>query len=116
VNYRIHKHKVEGNHTVSIHRNKTTDSIFDLLQDKELATRCDNPEWLIFEERTALLYMSLLAKYLADIDGNQTTIGTDLNVYERINFKRVSKENGFPVVSLNLDKILPSPRANVPLE
>lgn len=113
---RIHGNKVEHYLTARVHRNKTTDSIFELLQDQGLALQNDNDEWLMFEERTALLYMSLLAKYLADIDGDQTSIGTDLAYYEKLNFKRVNENVGFPVVSLNLNKVLPSPRANVPLE
>lgn len=113
---RVHRNKVEYNFPARIHRNKTTDSIFDLLQDQGLALQNDNDEWLMFEEKTAMLYMSLLAKYLADIDGDQTSIGTDLVNYEKLNFKRVNEGVGFPVVSLNLNKVLPSPRANVPLE
>jgi hypothetical protein len=115
-NFSIHKNKIELNLTASIHKNKTTDSIFDLLQEQGLASQNDNDEWLMFEEKTAMLYMSLLAKYLADIDGDQTSIGTDLAYYEKLNFKRVNEDVGFPVVSLNLNKVLPSPRANVPLE
>lgn len=113
---RIHRNKVAHNLTTRIHRNKTTDSIFDLLRDQGLALQNDDDEWLMFEEWTALLYMSLLAKYLADIDGDQTSIGTDLEYYEKLNFKRVSDVAGFPVISLNLNKVLPSPKANVPLE
>ena len=60
--------------------------------------------------------MSLLAKYLADIDSNQTTIGTDYVIYEKYNFKRVGKEKGFPVVNFNLNHILPTPKDNVPFE
>jgi hypothetical protein len=115
-NYRVHRNKIEDNRTTRIHRNKTADSIFDLLQDKGLATRNDEDKWLVFEKKTALLYMSLLAKYLADVDGNQTTIGTNYAYYEKLNFKRVSNDTGFPVISLNLNNILPSPKANVPLE
>ncbi|WP_341966199.1 DUF6236 family protein [Flavobacterium psychrophilum] len=60
--------------------------------------------------------MSLLAKYLADIDSNQTTIGTDYINYEKFNFKRVSENDGFPVVSFNLNNVLPTPKPNVSFE
>jgi hypothetical protein len=93
-----------------IHANKTSDFLYDFLFDLGLAKREDNYEWIQFEKSTALLYMSLLAKYLADIDGNQTTIGTDYFSYEKFNFKRVSESAGFPVVSLNLDRVLPTPK------
>ncbi len=99
-----------------IHANKVSDMTFYFLEEMGLATREDNYGWLWFEQNTALLYMSLLAKYLADIDINQTTIGTDYYTYEKFNFNRVSPENGFPVVSLNLDRVLPTPKDNVPLQ
>lgn len=123
--YRIHKNKLQSDFRIhqnkignsyKIHSNKTSDSIFSLLQDLNLANRNGENEWINFEENTALLYMSLLAKYLADIDSNQTTIGTDYYTYEKFNFKRVSSDEGFPVVSFNLNNILPTPKANVPFE
>lgn len=113
-NYRIHTNKLDDNYRV--HSNKTSDSIYHFLKELNLANRDGENEWINFEENTALLYMSLLAKYLADIDSNQTTIGTDHYTYEKFNFKRVSENDGFPVVSFNLNNVLPTPKANVPFE
>ncbi|MDP9048699.1 MAG: DUF6236 family protein, partial [Bacteroidota bacterium] len=111
------RNKIEESHQSRIHRNKTSALLYEFLREKELATISDDPEWLLFEENTALLYLSLLAKYLADIDGrDQTTIGTDHQAYEKLNFKKVNDTTSFPVVSLSLDKILPTPKVNVPLE
>lgn len=112
--YRIHANKLGDSYRV--HSNKTSDSIYHFLKELNLANRDGENEWINFEENTALLYMSLLAKYLADIDGNQTTIGTDHYIYEKFNFKRVSENEGFPVVSFNLNNVLPTPQANVPFE
>lgn len=114
--YRVHSNKVEQKLTSRIHANKTSDSIFYFLSEASLAKRESHSDWLLFEKNTALLYMSLLAKYLADIDGNQTTIGTDSHYYEKLNFKRVKEDAGFPVVSFNLNKVLPTPRNDVPME
>ena len=114
-NHRIHQNKIEQKKGL-IHRNKTSDGLFHFLEDLGLATREDNDEWLKFESNTALLYMSLLAKYLADVDSEQTTIGTDFIAYEKFNFKRVKKDGGFPVVSFDLNNMLPTPNANVSLE
>jgi hypothetical protein len=111
---RIHQNKINLNSRV--HSNKTSESLFHFLEEKQLASRDETGEWLKFESNTALLYMSILAKYLADIDSNQTTIGTDRLIYEKFNFRRVSDESGFPVVSFNLNNVLPSPKANVPFE
>jgi len=112
----IHINKVGINSLARIHGNKTSDSILHFLIDRGLAKRDKQGDWLLFEQNTALLYMSLLAKYLADIDSNQTTIGTDFITYEKFNFKRVTDNAGFPVVSFNLDKVLPTPKDNVPFE
>lgn len=102
--------------TSKIHRNKTTDVITDFLYEKGLALRENNSEWINFENRTALLYMSLLAKYLAAVDSENTTIGTDYRSYERINFRRVKENIGFPVVNFNFNNVLPTPMDNVPFE
>ncbi|MCX2431112.1 DUF6236 family protein [Pedobacter sp. GR22-10] len=115
--YRIHIDKIGRDDVARIHNNKITDGIFHFLEEQGLAKRDNRQyEWVTFEKHTALLYMSLLAKYLADVDSEQTTIGTDLSTYEKFNFKRVKEKEGFPVVSFNLDNVLPSPKANVPLE
>jgi hypothetical protein len=101
----------------NLHRNKTTNNLQDFLEEQGLLSKKrSNNEWLVIERNTALMYMSLLAKYLAEIDKKQTTIGTDYGVYERFNFVRVKERDGFPVVSLNLTNILPVPIPNIPLE
>ncbi|MEI9918524.1 MAG: DUF6236 family protein [Bacteroidota bacterium] len=114
--FNIHVDKITPTSFSRIHTNKTSDSIVSFLMDLGLAKRSEDYEWLLFEHTTALLYMSLLAKYLADIDANQTTIGTDIPDYERLNFKKVREDEGFPVVSVSLDKLLPSPKPHVSLE
>jgi len=114
----IHIDKVRDSNLVArVHSNKTSDNLVDFLEEFGLAKRDKhNYEWLMFERHTALIYMSLLAKYLADVDKKQTTIGTDYGVYEKFNFKRVREKEGFPVVSMNLSNVLPTPVAGVPLE
>lgn len=115
--YRIHVNKVERNKIARVHSNKTSQGILYFLEEEGLAKRNHhNPDWLIFERNTALLYMSLLAKYLADIDSEQTIIGTDYLAYEKFNFRRVTQDKGFPVVSFSLNNVLPTPKQNVPLE
>jgi hypothetical protein len=96
-----------------IHVDKISVSAFQSLRTNGLALESNGEDWVSFEENTALLYMSLLAKYLADVDTEQMTVGTNNLLYENLNFKKVSKSRGFPVVSINLEKILPSPSDNV---
>jgi flagellar hook-basal body complex protein FliE len=114
--YNIHRNKVGSLNLSKIHNNKTSDGLYDYLESHGLATRENGYEWISFERNTALLYMSLLAKYLADIDNQSTTIGTDKMTYESLNFKKARNQNGFPVVAFNLDSVLPTPKPNVPLE
>jgi hypothetical protein len=114
---RIHREKMSDSYFSRVHRDKLTSNISDKLEDLHLINKYQsNGKWLYFENNTALLYMSLLAKYLADIDSESTIIGTDNEVYENFNFKSVDKKEGFPVVSFNLNNILPTPKDNVPFE
>lgn len=114
---RIHINKLDGSGTSPIHNNKTSSVILDFLIEQGLAKRDSSQyEWVYLEKCTALLYMSLLAKYLADIDSEQMTIGTDRVFYERFNFKRVNEKHGTPVISLSLDSVLPTPNPNVALD
>jgi murein tripeptide amidase MpaA len=111
----LQRNKKEAN-TSKIHMNKTSHTIYHYLEERGLASQSHNHEWINLEENTALLYMSLLAKYLADIDSEHTTIGTDYSSYERFNFKRAGKEKGFPVLNFNINNILPTPKDNVSFE
>lgn len=112
---RIHKNKLDL--SSRIHSNKITYGVFDFLEEKGLARKGDYyDEWFYFEEKTAFLYMSLLAKYLAEIDPEHVTIGTDNSIYERYNFRSVNGIKGGPVLSFYLNKILPTPIEDVPFE
>jgi len=118
VQSKLHIDKMRGTELTSrIHSNKTSGNLYYFLRDLGLAsTDRKDDQWYLFESHVALIYMSLLAKYLAEVDKKQTTIGTDYGIYEKFNFKRVNEVKGFPVVSLNLSGLLPSPIPNVPLE
>lgn len=113
---RIRDAKVSKLQVHRIHSNKTSHTITDFLRDRGLALKREIDCWYFFERHTALLYMSLLAKYLADISRDQTTIGTDHGIYEKFNFGRITGDETYPVISLNLSRVLPTPRANIPLE
>jgi hypothetical protein len=103
-----------SNKLVRIHKDKVSDSISDFLEEKNLAKQPKHSEWMQCDRHAFLLYMSLLAKHLAGIHSGNTTIGTDNAAYESLNFQRV--DTGIPVVSLNLNDILPAPQENVPFE
>lgn len=113
---RIRDEKIPMQPLSRIHLDKTSYVITEFLRDQGLALGKDFDGWYYFERNTALLYMSLLAKYLADISKNQTTIGTDHSIYEKFNFGRITGQESYPVISLNLSRVLPTPRANVSFE
>lgn len=112
----VHSNKVNNSTKPRIHSNKTSIGIFEFLEDKGLAIREDGGEWMLFEQNVAFLYMSLLAKYLADIDKEHTSIGTDNEIYENFNFEKVYKTKGFPVASLALKNVLPVPKNEVSIK
>lgn len=114
--YGASKKNTEERHWSRIHRNKTSDSLFRALAQKGLAKRHDDSDWYKFETNTALLYMSILAKHLAGVQKKSTVISTDYAVYEALNFRQGTREQGAPVVNFNLNKLLPVPIDNVPFE
>jgi hypothetical protein len=99
-----------------IHEDKVSNSLMHYLEEKGLAQREPNSEWYFFENNTALLYMGLLAKYLADIDINLTIPGTNFEIYEELIFSALSKSEGFACLRTNLVNTLPVPREDVPLK
>lgn len=102
-----------------IHRNKTTRDILDFLSERGLASNefdYEYHEWLKFEEKTAMLYMSILAKYLAAINPENTTIGTNMKSYEKFNFHRPGIEDVSPAISLKLQQLIPTPKQSVSLQ
>lgn len=97
-----------------IHYDKVYETIFHFLKQNGLA-RKKNSEWYLFEEKTGLLYMAMLAKYLADIDIQATIPGTDRREYERLIYDAPSRSEGFLCLDARFSNALPIPRDDVPL-
>lgn len=114
--YGASKGNVEQRYWSEIHSNKTSNTIYYTLEEKQLARPSSKQSWYEFETNTALLYMSLLAKHLAGIQKNPTIIGTGFSIYESLNFKAPSKSEGELVTNLSLNNLLPVPIDNVPFE
>lgn len=97
-----------------VHRNKVSDRIYEFLNSQGLAERNkENWNWILMEEKTSLLYMSLLAKYLADIELDFAVPGTDRIEYEKIIYGATSHQNGFVSFDTKLIDILPTPHREV---
>lgn len=99
-----------------IHLDKVSARLFSFLERTGLAAvDSENPEWYLVEEKTALLYMAVLAKYLADIDIQATVPGTDRREYERLIYDAPSRWRGFVCLDTRFRNVLPIPRDDVPL-
>lgn len=99
-----------------IHRDKVSDSLVDYLEDWGLAQRDrEDCDWIKFENRTALLYMAILAKYLADEDSMATVPGTDLQEYENLIYEAMLPSDGFACLKTSYFNMVPVPREDVPL-
>jgi hypothetical protein len=93
-----------------LHLDKTNAQILAFLKDEKLAKENKNNwQWYQVESTTALLYMSLLAKFIAAADMGHTVIGTDLRVYERLNFQQIRLGEGMPIINCNFNGLIPSP-------
>ena len=111
-----------GRRFVRVHFNKLSVSNMDFLAGEGLL-KSDAPEegkdegnWFQVEERTALLYMSMLAQELADIDMQATIPGTDRPDYEELIYGTRSPENAIPCFQMHLRNVLPVPRQDVEFE
>ena len=104
-----------------VHRGKLHGTLLPFLEEKGLL-RYDVPkdrykaEWFMVEERTALLYMGMLAQALADIYPEFMVPGTDQPEYENLIYGAPTQENSFPCIETHLRAVLPVPRQDVPFE
>lgn len=98
-----------------IHAEKMPSGLRKYIVENEIAKEGEDDEF-IFTKIDGLLYMSLLAKYIADEDAHTATIpGTDYRAYRDLAFLTDTKIGGLPVLSLSLEQILPTPREDVTL-
>lgn len=99
-----------------VHRDKVSSQVFGLLEQEGLAVGDEqNSNWYLFEHRIALIYMSLMAKYLAAGDYHSTVPSTDFRSYEKINFQARQDPDAFVCLKAKFRDILPVPRPDIPL-
>ncbi|MEZ5425241.1 MAG: DUF6236 family protein [Pyrinomonadaceae bacterium] len=100
-----------------IHKDKVSRKVYGFLEDAGLAINHRNlGDWYYFESQTALLYMSILAKFIADLDRNITIPGTNVQKYAELNYSFSSGKEKFPVLAADFFKILPIPAEGVSLQ
>ena len=98
-----------------IHEHKVSDYVIEWLETMGLARRENDSPWLMFENITAHAYMSLLAKYLSRADSQATIPGTGWDIFQDLIYHS-PQQTGSAGISVNLLKILPMPREDVPFE
>ena len=97
-----------------VHRDKISNEIYEFLREQGLAEKDKkSSNWILMEEKTSLLYMSLLAKYLADVNLDFTIPGTDKSEYEKIIYGAFSDQNGFVSLDTKFMNVLPVPAPDV---
>ena len=114
--------KLTGKRLVRVHQGKLSATNMDFLAGEGLLKDIDPQEgeigesWFLVEERTALLYMSMLAQELADLDMGVTIPGTDQPDYEALIYRAADPENAIPCVETHIQGVLPVPREDVQLK
>jgi hypothetical protein len=98
-----------------LYHQKLTYNIYQHLRNENLIKGEGAKGIVVTEQNSALLYMALLAQYVAKTSQNDLIIpSTDLKQYERIAFE-LTKDK-IPAFTFLLEKSLPVPDLNVPLE
>lgn len=108
--------KEQQNLSAHIYQDKVSSRLYSFLEKRGLAKIEMSGEWqgwFRFEEKVAHLYMSLLAKYLAELDYEFTTCGTDNEIYEKLNFAPLPKSESVRCLNVWFHKVLPVPREDV---
>ena len=102
--------------TAKIHRHKVSAHVYNWLHERQLAEQFGNDRtWFRFEHDTGLLYMGLLAKYLADVDAKHTMPGTDRAEYESLLYGTGQTESGVTCLDVRYKAALPIPRSDASL-
>lgn len=121
--YYIHEDKLPWHELpVMLHHEKTNRKLYDFMCERNLLKRDGTGNWYVLDEKTARLYMSLLAKYLAKAESVRTghfiAVGTDrpVNLSYAYEKESSSPENGSWCLDCVMQNILPTPGKGVPLK
>jgi hypothetical protein len=112
---RIKRYRPPVKLNARIHLDKVSGELFHYFLKPNGLAEDNDDGWFMFEEKTALLYMSLLAKHLADVEIGLTVPATDREEYETLVYGVSSRRRGFECIGARFINALPIPRENVPL-
>jgi hypothetical protein len=94
---------------IPMHRDKISTNVYYFLHENDLARQVKGVEdWYLMEKNTSLIFMALLAKYLAEYlaawNRDYVVTGTDSEEYQTRVFKRDMQEKGFFRLKPNSNK------------
>ena len=111
-----------GSKSVRIHQGKLSGTVLSrrlqaigLVEDEVSAEHPGWSEWYLVEEKTARLYMSMLAQFISDTHDDHMVPGTDRPENEALVYGTKSID-GFPCVETRFQRILPIPGPKVSIQ
>ena len=110
-NYDTQEYRAIGNYNLYV--NKLTRNISEFLKEKNLLTPSHYNEVSV-EKTSAIVYMSMLADYLACINTNLVIPSTDQVEFEKLAFQLADKK--IKTNKLQIENCLPVPSPNVSIE
>jgi hypothetical protein len=104
-----------------VHKDKIAHHLYDFLKEKNLVLdEKSNENWYYMEKETSLLYMALLAKYMAEhmakYDKKYVVTGTDSEDYQTMTFNGNTEYKRFLSYDTLFRDILPVPSNDVSME
>ena len=104
-------------HKAEVYVEKVNEAVYQDLLERDLVAPKRDDDFIYFEENASLVYMAVLAKYLADIDHHYIVPSTDLRDYERLNFKAAQKEqDSIPCLRVEFRDVLRVPSDDVDIK
>lgn len=99
-----------------IHYNKLTGDLYEFMKENRLIKTRGNGKWLLMEQKTADIYISVLADYLAKTADEPTVLGTDKDMYLFSAFGNKHADDSRLCYSICLDTVLPTPVPNTSIK
>lgn len=98
-----------------IHADKISYGVYEMLKDKGVVEKEDHGNWYNFEQKTALIYLSVLADHLANIH-DSTIPSTDKRIYNDLLFSNKGEKSELQCSQVIFNNILPVPQKDVSLD
>lgn len=98
-----------------VHYRKFDNRIYEFFLEQGLIVDYGD-EWLAMDSELSIQYMSLMAKYLADLAVNPTVVGTDKNKYLYYAYKKTFKSKKSLAYNVCFQNVLPEPAPDTTLK